>query len=182
MNCLSYSNLVDCYTGTGCKILVAGSFDHKVVDNTDDRFDAKSARKANFQQELKYLSEYPNYQGEIMKNASECTIVLLNFVVCYDSNVSLHFKDYVAYPTVDNVLGPTCCTTRSSARSYFYRQKSYTRNCMHFIKNVIRRTAWNYSSLEKSYLKKVTFCKSLKYVFVCAMTVVFIRLEGKQDK
>ena len=108
MNCLSYSNLVDCYTGTDCKILVAGSFDHKVVDNTDDQFDAKSAGKASFQQELKYLSEYPNYRGEIMKNAIECTIVLLNFVVCYDSNVSLHFKYYVTYPTVDNVLGPTC--------------------------------------------------------------------------
>ena len=64
----------------------------------------------------------------------------------------------------------------------FIDKKSYTRNCMRFIKNVIRRTAQNHSGLEKSYLKKLTFCKSLKYVFVCAITLVFIRSEGKQDK
>ena len=64
----------------------------------------------------------------------------------------------------------------------FIDKKSYTRNCMRLIKNVIRRIARNYSGLEKSYLKKLTFCKSLKYVFVCAIIVVFILSKGKQGK
>ena len=114
MNCLSYSNLVDCYTGTDCKILVAGSFDHKVVDNTDDQFDAKSAGKVRFQQELKYLSEYPNYQGEIMKNAFATTQTYQ-----YISRTMSHIQQLTTYLVLHvnqlRSLLHISCTTRISS-------------------------------------------------------------------